>query len=201
MLISIQESLGALTPFFSPSPNILRNCYRPYLNNHKTLPPPKRQYTNDYKQSVIENYFENNGGISLTAKNNEITRSPLVNWHKKRHFSSKPDCISGTDMVKYSDEHKLMAVTEATCGTVPVFRICTKCGIFNFVQQIGSYLRVAILACKCASSGEIYNHPRLPKQDHGVYAWTYRRRSGYPFACILPFFFRVFLFKPNVQSF
>ena len=36
---------------------------------------------------------------------------------------------SGTDVVKYGDEHKLMAVTEAVCGTDSVFRICAKYGI------------------------------------------------------------------------
>jgi len=112
-----------------PSPNMLRRWCRSYLSNEKTLPPPKRKYTEEYKQCVIDKYYENNEDISLTAKQNGLPRSTLVDWLQERHISSKPDCISGTDVVKYSDEHKLMAVTEAVCGTEPVFRICAKYGI------------------------------------------------------------------------
>ena len=44
-------------------------------------------------------------------------------------------------MVKYGDEHKLMAVTEANCNTEPNFRICAKYGIsettlYNWRRQL-----------------------------------------------------------------
>lgn len=111
-----------------PSPNMLRNWYRSYLRGEEAQ-QRKSKYTEEYKQSIIDSYYSNCENITVTAKQNGLPRSTLVDWLQERHISSKPDCISGTDVVKYSDEHKLMAVTEAVCGTEPVFRICAKYGI------------------------------------------------------------------------
>ena len=124
-----------------PSRNILRRWYQSYLKNDGILPLPKRKYSEEYKQSVIESYYSNGENISLTAKQNGIPYSTLNDWLQERKIFHKPDCISGTDVVKYGDEHKLMAVTEANCNTEPNFRICAKYGIsettlYNWRRQL-----------------------------------------------------------------
>ena len=124
-----------------PSRNILRRWYQSYLKNDGILPLPKQKYSEEYKQSLIESYYSNGETISLTAEQNKIPYSTLNDWLQERKIFHKPDCISGTDVVKYGDEHKLMAVTEANCNTEPNFRICAKYGIsettlYNWRRQL-----------------------------------------------------------------
>jgi transposase-like protein len=106
-----------------PSPNMLRNWYRSHLRGEESQQKRTSKYSEEYKQSVIDSYYENGEDISLTAKQNGVPRSTLADWLQERHISHRPACISGTDVVKYGDEHKLMAVTEAACGTDLVFRM------------------------------------------------------------------------------
>lgn len=130
LYIKTNQSIKAVISTLGyPSPNMLRNWYKGYLRGEEPQQKRKSKYSEDYKESVIDKYFENGENITLTAKQTGIPRSTLIDWLQERDISSKPDCISGTNVVKYSDEHKLMAVTEAVCGTEPVFRICAKYGI------------------------------------------------------------------------
>ena len=132
LYVKTNQSIKAVVSTLGyPSPNTLRNWYRSHLRGEEPLQKRKSKYSEEFKQSVIDSYYENGEDISLTAKLNGVPRSTFADWLRERNISHKPACISGTDVVKYSSEHKLMAVTEAVCGTDKIFRISAKYGISN----------------------------------------------------------------------
>lgn len=130
LFIQSKQSVSAVISSLGyPSPNILRRWYREYKANNESIRSNKGKYTEEYKKSVIDSYLENGQNMSATAKQFGLPSSTLCDWIHERQISHQPDCVSGSDVVKYSSEHKLMVVTESVCGTEADFRLCAKYGI------------------------------------------------------------------------
>ena len=63
-----------------PSPNMLRNWYRSHLSSEEAQQRRKSKYTEEYKQSVIDRYYENGEDIPLTAKQNGVPPKSCRGW-------------------------------------------------------------------------------------------------------------------------
>lgn len=97
-----------------PSRHTLERWHLEYQDNGGCIPDGlTSKYSAEEKQAAIDFYTANDMNIVKTVKETGIPRSTIADWLAEKGIVRKPDCISGTDVVKYSDERKLMAVLEA----------------------------------------------------------------------------------------